>query len=122
MEGPAAGDGAWRTAISGQHQRVGCVEGGAVASALVPPVGSGIDHWVTLGLGVVGVGEIFDPGDHCCLAKAVAGGARRIILDIEHTREGSSITGPPTSVGEEVVGLGGAGAAAWVGKVVATAD
>ena len=98
------------------------MEFGTVAGALVPPVGSRVDHGVDTSLGVVGVGEVLDPSDHGSVAETVAGGSRRVVLDIEHTGESFSITGPATAVGEEVLGLGGTRTGGWMSKVVATTD
>lgn len=63
-----------------------------------------------------------NPGDHGRLAEAVANRARRVVFDVEHAGEGDAVFGPATAVGEEVVGLGRAGAAIGVGEVVAAAD
>jgi hypothetical protein len=122
LEWPVTRDGSWGAAISGQHQGASGVECGAVASALAPPIRSAVDHGVTLGLGVVGIREVLDPGDHSRLAEAVAGSSRGVVLNIEHAGKSDSVAGPSTSVGEEVGGLGSTRAAVRVGEVVATTD
>ena len=47
-------------------------ERGAVPSASLPPIGGGVDHWVTANAGMVGVGEILDPANHRSVAQAIA--------------------------------------------------
>ena len=108
----------------GQHERAGSVESSAIASARLPPVSGAVDDGVAFRLGVIGVGEVLDPGDHGRMAEAVAFicSLDRVILDIEHAWEGFPVLGPSTSVGEEVLGLDLTRAGVRVGKVVASTD
>jgi hypothetical protein len=122
LERPATGDGPGSAAVAGQDQRALGGERGGVPRALGPPVGGAVDQWVAGGLGVVGVHEVADPGDHGGLAQAVAGGPRRVVLDVQHAREGDAVAGPASTMGEEVVGLGCAAAGVRVGKVVTATD
>lgn len=71
---------------------------------------------------MVGVDEVMDPGHHCRGGEAVAGCAGGVVLDVEHTGEGDTILGPATTVGEEVVGLGGSRGGAGVGEMVTATD
>lgn len=119
---PAARYCAGRTVVVCQNQRAQSVECARIASALFPPVCGAVDHGIRLGLGVISIDEILNPGNHCGLAQAVAGGTRRVILDIQHARKSPSITGPSSSVGEEEVSLSGTGAFIRVGKVIAATN
>lgn len=49
-------------------------------------------------------------------------GAAGTGLEIEHTRKGDAVCGPPTAVVKEVGGLRGAGAGGRTGEVVAATD
>jgi len=71
---------------------------------------------------MIGIHEVLDPGDHGRLAEAVAGRAGRVILDVEHAREGAAVGGPAAAVREEEGGLAAAGAGVGVSEVVAAAD
>ena len=71
---------------------------------------------------MVGVDEVFDPGYHGGMAEAVTGRARGVVFDVEHARQGDAVLGPAAAMGEEVVGLGSAGAGVGVGEMVAAAD
>ena len=71
---------------------------------------------------MVGGHEIRDPGHHGRGREAVAGRARGVVLDVEHARQGDAVAGPAAAVGEEEVGLRGAGARVRVGEVVPAAD
>lgn len=74
-------------------------KGGAAASAGIPPVGRGIDHRIPTGLGLVGLPEFLDPGHHFGRAQPVAGGARRVVLNVQHTGQSLAIVRPATAVG-----------------------
>lgn len=106
----------------GQHERVGRREALGVARALVPPRVVGVDHGVAARLGVVAVREGLDPGHHGRGGEAEAGGLAGNGLEVDHARQGDAVVGPAAAVGEEVIGLGGAGGGVRVGKVVAAAD
>lgn len=119
---PAAGQGADSARPSGQHERVRGRERLGVAGALVPPRVVGVDHGVAARLGVVAVGEGLDPADHGRGRQAEAGGLARDRLQVDHARKSDAVVGPAAAVGEEVIGLGGAGGRVRVRKVVAAAD
>lgn len=108
--------------IPRQDQRTGTREGTAVAGARLPPVGGGVEHGVPARLAAVGVDEVLDPRDHLRVGQAVAGVARRVVLEVEHAGQGDAVVGPAAAVGEEVLGLVGARGAVRVGEVVAAAD
>lgn len=83
----------------GQHQRVLATEVAAIASASAPPVGGGIDHGIPASLAFVGLTKVTDPGHHVGGAQPIAGGTGRVVLDVQHTRQGNTIVGPATAVG-----------------------
>lgn len=88
-----------------------------VTGALGPPAGGGVDHGVATRGSLVCLAEFLDPGGHGGRGEAVAAG-----LEIEHARQGLAIAGPAAAVGDEVLGLGLAGAGAGLGEVVSAAD
>lgn len=92
LERPASGDGAVRGAPGSEHERVGVVEGAAVAGASLPPAWVGVEHGIAGGLAVVVVAELLDPGDHGALAQAPACSAAALALEIEHTGESDAVT------------------------------
>ena len=49
--------------------------------------------------------EIGDPRHHGGLAQAVAGGAGRVVFDVQHARERDAVAAPAAAVGEEEFGL-----------------
>jgi len=77
--------------IASDPQRAGRSECRTVTSATCPPIGGGVDHWVAANTGMVGVGEIADPVNHCSRAQAIASGAIRVICPIN---DGCLVSGP----------------------------
>lgn len=73
LELPAARNGSWGGTVSGKDKRAVSRESLAVASAGVPPIGSGIDHGVAAGGRVIGRNEVLNPVDHRRSAQTVAG-------------------------------------------------
>ena len=61
---PAAGDGAGRAPIPGQHQRARSAELARIPGANRPPVIGAVNQWITPCLGVICGNEVRDPGDH----------------------------------------------------------
>lgn len=105
-----------RVAPAGKDKRV-LSKVPVVSGALGPPASGGVDHGVATRGSLVGLAELLDPGGHGGRGEAVAAG-----LEVEHTRQGLAIAGPAAAVGNEVLGLGLAGAGAWLGEVVSAAD
>ena len=118
---PPAGDRAGGAGVAGQHERVGADKGVGVARAGRPPRRVGVEQRVPARLGVVPVAEGLDPRHHARRAQAPARGGA-LGLEVQHAGERDAVVGPAAAVGEEVVGLGGAGGLAGVRKVVAAAD
>lgn len=71
---------------------------------------------------MIRVDEIRDPAHHRRGAEAVAGRARRVVLDVEHAGQGDAVGGPAAAVGEEEIRLGGAGGGGGACEVVAAPD
>lgn len=109
-------------AIPRQHQRARRMERRAVPRARGPPIVGAVDHGIPRRLAVIGVDEILDPGDHGGFGETVAGRARGVVFDVEHTGEGDAVARPAAAVREEEVCLRRAGAGVRVGEVVAPAD
>ena len=57
--------------IASEPQRVIVTEPAVIAGAQFPPTGASVDDWVPMNFGVVGVGEVTDPGNHGTRAQAV---------------------------------------------------
>ena len=68
---PSGGQRSWAASIASEPQRVIVTEPAVVAGAQFPPTGASIDNWVPMDFGVVGVGEVTDPGNHSASAQAV---------------------------------------------------
>lgn len=122
LSGPAAGDGTDRSAVASQNQGVVLAERCAVTGASLPPVRGGVDHGVPASLGLVGLTEVLDPGDHVGLTDPVAFVARWIVFNVQHTGQGLAVVRPTSTMSEEVRGLGGTRATVRVGKVVTTSN
>ena len=122
MHRPATGQGPHGARPARQHQRVRARKRLRVARALVPPRVVGVDHGVPARLGVVAVAEGLDPGDHGGSRQTEAGRLAGHGFKVDHAGQGDAVGGPAAAVGEEVVGLGGAGARVRVREVVAAPD
>jgi len=77
--------------ITGDPQWTARSERRTVTGAALPPIGGGVNHWVATDTGMVGVGEIADPVDHCSSGQAVASGAIRVICPVS---DGCLVGGP----------------------------
>jgi hypothetical protein len=86
LKRPRARDRAGGGSPVGEDERVGAAELAAVAGALGPPVGGGVDHRVAAGLALVGVAKVADPVDHGGRAEPVARRAVRVVLEVNHAR------------------------------------
>ena len=93
-----------------------------IARAGRPPVVCAVNQRIASGAAVVGIHEALDPRHHGGLAEAVARGARRVVLDVEHARERDAVARPASAVGEEEIGLRRARAEIRMCKVVAASD
>lgn len=122
LVGPTTRDGTHGAGVASQDERIVLAKGSAASSASIPPIGSGIDHRVSTRLAPIRLAKVFDPGDHRRCAQPVAGRAGGIVFNVQHSRQGNAIVGPPSPVSQEEIGLGGARAGVGVGKVVATTD
>ena len=122
LEWPPSRDRARRTRIARQHQRTKLVKRLAVPRAGAPPIRRTVDHRIHPRLAVVRRDEALDPGHHRRGRQAVAGCARRVVLDVQHAGERDAVLGPAAAVREEVRRLRGAGARVGVCEVVAAAD
>ena len=56
------------------------------------------------------------------MRKAIARSTIRVVLDIEHARQGDAVAAPTPSALKEVIGLGSAGGRIRSGEVVSAAD
>lgn len=120
---PATRDGpGTAAAISRQHQRTGCVEGRAVSRASGPPIIGAVYHRIPRRLAVVSVDETLNPADHCGRRQTIACGARGVVFNVQHPREGDAVPGPTAAMSKEVVGLCGARAAIRMGEMVPATD
>lgn len=120
---PAAGDGAGLGVSAGQHEGGLLGEVLRVAGALLPPANAGVDERVPLSLGVVLVDEFVDPLHHLGRVLRVAGArAVRVLLQVDHPRQGLAVVLPPATVGQEVLGLLSTGADVRAGEVVGAVD
>ena len=142
MVTPSIGQSADAARVVSDPQRTVRGERGAVPGALLPPIGGGIDHRVSMNTGIVGIGEIADPANHRSGTQSIASGTRWVVcpmdgrsvgeaggggyvtrtFDVEGTREGPAIAAPASTVGGEIVGLSGTRGFVRTGKVVATAN
>ena len=61
--------------IVSDPQWVGRTEHGTITSAILPPIGGGVDHWGAVGSVVVKVGEVADPVNHRRWFQAITGDA-----------------------------------------------
>jgi len=102
LKWPSAGDGTRRGVVVRKDERRLAGEGCRVSSAVLPPVCSGIDQWVDANGRVVGIDKISNPSDHGRRREAVAGITAGIVLNIEHTGQGDAITGPSTTMCQEI--------------------
>ena len=89
--GPSARNRARRASVPSQHKRRGSTERLTVSGAGSPPIIGRIDQWIPPCFAVVGVDEVLDPGYHCGSAKPVAGRARGVVFDVEHSWESLAI-------------------------------
>jgi len=119
---PATGDGARSASIASQDKWVRVDKGVRVARASCPPRGVGVQQGVSARLGSVPVAKGLDPGDHSALREAPATGISACILKVKHARQCDAIAGPPTAMGNEIIGLDCTRSLPGVCKVVATAD
>lgn len=65
--------------IASNPQRAVRGKNRAVSGAGPPPVCGRVDHWVAANAGVVGVGEIPNPADHCGGTQAITSGTIWVI-------------------------------------------
>ena len=68
---PSSGQSANAAGIASDPQWISRTEPGIVTGARLPPIGGGVDHWVTANMGMIGVGEIVDPANHRRSAQAI---------------------------------------------------
>ena len=123
MERPSARQLSNRIAVSRHYEWARLSERITVPCASTPPVQVGIDEWVHPGRGLVCVHEILYPGhDRRRVQVVTVVAAAWVVFDVEHTGKGDPVVGPATSVGEEVLSLGGAGTVVGVGVVVTTTN
>lgn len=122
VEAPVSGNFTSRGGVSSKNKRALLAKGSAVASAGLPPISSGVDERVLGSSSLVGLDKVGDPVDHGAGRETVAGSAAGVVLNIEHTGEGDTVTAPATTVLEEVVGLSSTRRRGGLGKVVTTTD
>lgn len=110
---PSCREGTDSRGITSDPKWAGRPKASVITRAGLPPVSSGVDYWVAASFGLVGVGEVPDPGDHCRLGQAIASGAIGIVLNVQCTWKGSPITAPTPPIDSKIGGLSSTTTSVW---------